>query len=484
MMNMYDIGMIGLAVMGENLVLNMDSKGFHVIGYDVQLERRMLFQNTRAKGTNIAIANSLEEMVQKLKSPRKIMLMIRAGEPVDIVIQQIIPLLEKGDILIDGGNSNYQDTIRRNKFLLDYGIHFIGTGVSGGEEGALHGPSIMPGGSIEAYNSVKNILSAISAKHKDGSPCIEYMGPDGAGHFVKMVHNGIEYGDIQLITEVYHLMRDFLGLSNDEMSQVFKKWNQGVLRSYLIEITGNILNVKETENVYVIDTIKDTAGQKGTGKWTAVESLAEGVPLSVISEAVYSRFLSSLKDERIIAANAFSKNVEKSSINKDVFLNSLEAGLYVAKILSYAQGLQLLNKASKSHDWNLNIGSIASVWKEGCIIRSAFLDDIKKAYDTNPELQHLIMDPFFKGEIIKRISKLRQVVSTAVLSSIPVPALSMAIAYFDGYTTENLPANLLQAMRDYFGAHTYERLDKEQGQYFHTNWTGSGGNTSSTTYNN
>lgn len=481
-MKQYDIGLIGIAVMGENLVLNMASKGISVMAFARRQEKVDAFLNTRAKGKSIGGTSSLEELVDSLKKPRVVMMMIKAGDPVDQVIEQLLPLLEEGDIIVDGGNSYFEDTIRRTKYVESKGLKFIGTGVSGGEEGALLGPSIMPGGSKEAWKTVKPIFQTIAAKTDDGSICCDWVGNDGAGHFVKMVHNGIEYGDIQLITEAYHLMKDVLGLSADEMSDVFSKWNETELDSYLIEITADILAYKENgENL--VDKILDTAGQKGTGKWTVNSSLEEGVPLTLIAESVYARLLSSLKDERTNASKVFPHAKPVFSGDKDAFIEEIKNALYAAKIISYAQGFALMKEAAISHNWDLKFGEIALMWRGGCIIRSRFLGKIKEAYDTNPALENLILDPYFTKTMKSLVPSWRNVISAAVLNGIPVPSMSSALAYFDGYTTERLPANLLQAQRDYFGAHTYERLDKPRGEFFHTNWTGRGGKTSSTTYN-
>jgi 6-phosphogluconate dehydrogenase len=479
----YDIGMIGLAVMGENLVLNIESNGFSVCGFDIDQTRMDTFQKGRAKGKQIGFALSLKDLVSKLKKPRKIMMMIRAGSPVDQVIEALLPLLEKGDIIIDGGNSNFEDSKRRYENVTKHGFYFVGSGVSGGEEGALHGPSLMPGGSKEAWEEISPVFYAIAAKTKTGEACTGWVGPDGSGHFVKMVHNGIEYGDIQLITEAYHIMKDGLGMTADEMADVFEDWNNGVLDSYLIEITVDILRKKDTDGTPLVDKILDTAGQKGTGKWTAVNSLHQGVPLSLIAESVYTRFLSALKEERQVAAQTYHREIKTIQIEKKVFINQLQDALYVAKILSYAQGFSLLRQASDTYNWNLKYGQIANMWRGGCIIRSRFLQDINKAFHVTPDLKNLILDPFFVSELKSRMDHLRQVIATGVLSGIPMPTLTAGLAYFDGYTTDRLPANLLQAMRDYFGAHTYERVDKPRGEFFHTNWTGTGGSTSSTTYN-
>lgn len=478
-----DIGLIGLAVMGENLVLNMASKGFQVTAYARRQSVVDNFLNGRAKGKSIIGTSSLEELVNSLSKPRKIMLMIKSGDPVDSTIEQLLPLLDKGDLIIDGGNSHYPDSIRRTKYLESKGLLFIGTGVSGGEEGALLGPSIMPGGSKEAWPLVKPIFQEIAAKVEDGGICCDWVGSDGAGHFVKMVHNGIEYGDIQLITEAYDLMRNILGMSADEMSDIFAAWNETELDSYLIEITADILAVKDEDGSPLVDKVLDTAGQKGTGKWTAVSSLEEGVPLTLIGESVYSRFLSSMKEERVLASKVFEKTPITFKGDKTEFVEDIRKALYAAKIVSYAQGYALMKASSKTNNWDLNYGEIALMWRGGCIIRSVFLDDIKKAYENNPKLSNLLLDPFFKETIEGLTASWRKVVSVGVLNGIPLPSISAALAYFDGYKTANLPANLLQAQRDYFGAHTYERTDKPRGEFFHTNWTGRGGKTSSTTYN-
>jgi 6-phosphogluconate dehydrogenase len=477
-----DIGMIGLAVMGENLVMNMASKGFLVSAFDIDSKRVLDFTEGRAKGKTIQTYTNLKDFVSSLEKPRKIMMMIRAGSPVDQVIDQLIPLVDQGDIIIDGGNSNYQDSTRRTEYLKQKGIHFIGSGVSGGEEGALNGPSIMPGGSPEAWEPIKPIFQAISAD-VNGDKCCEWIGENGAGHFVKMVHNGIEYGDIQLITEAYQLMRDLLQLSHDDMSEIFKAWNKTELDSYLIEITGEILAVKDTDGEPLVSKILDKAGQKGTGKWTAITSLEENVALTMITEAVYARIISSQKDERVEAAKAYPKTIKPYVGNKLSFIEDIRKALYAAKIISYAQGYDLMRAAAKTYNWNLNYSGIAKIWRGGCIIRSAFLNNIKEAYEKNPDLSNLIMDDFFKNQMKDLLDSWRKVVGTAVINGIPTPAMSSALSYFDSYTTASLPANLLQAQRDYFGAHTYERVDQPKGKFFHTNWTGRGGDTSSTTYN-
>lgn len=477
-----DIGLIGLAVMGENLVLNIASKGFQVTAYARRQETVDNFLNGRAKGMSIIGTTSIKELVESLSKPRKVMMMIKAGQPVDDVIEQLIQHLEKGDIIIDGGNSHYPDTIRRTTYVESKGLLYVGTGVSGGEEGALLGPSIMPGGSKNAWVEIKPIFQAIAAKIADGSICCDWVGEDGAGHFVKMVHNGIEYGDIQLITEAYHLMRNILGMSADEMHQVFKAWNKTELDSYLIEITADILAYKDEDGKPLVDKILDTAGQKGTGKWTAITALEESVPLTLISESVYSRFLSSMKNERVVASKTFKATPITFKGDKIEFIEEIRKALYASKIISYAQGYALMRATAQTHNWNLNYGGIALMWRGGCIIRSAFLGKIKEAYDKNPHLTNLLLDPYFKDTIESLTDSWRKVVSTAILNGIPTPSMAAGLNYFDGYKTANLPANLLQAQRDYFGAHTYERVDKPRGEFFHTNWTGRGGKTSSTIY--
>lgn len=477
-----DIGLIGLAVMGENLVMNMESKGFTVSVYNRTAQTVTDFVEGRAKDKNIVGTYSIEKFVDSLNKPRKIMLMVRAGSPVDEYIDLLVPFLDKGDIIIDGGNSNFADTIRRTKYVEELGLLYIGTGVSGGEEGALKGPSIMPGGSPDAWPLIKHVFQAIAAKVEDGTPCCDWVGSDGAGHFVKMVHNGIEYGDMQLICEAYHLMKDYLGMSADEMHLIFKKWNEGELNSYLIEITGDILAYKDIDGNPLVDKILDTAGQKGTGKWTSIAALDEGVPLTLIGEAVFSRFLSAMKEERIIASSILNGPMAKFEGDKQEFINYIEKALYASKIVSYAQGYELMQAAAKTYGWQLNYGGIALLWRGGCIIRSSFLGKIKEAFDNNPKLSNLLLDEFFKETIESSQAGWRKVVSHAVLNGIPVPAFSSALSYYDGYRSERLPANLLQAQRDYFGAHTYERVDKKRGEFFHTNWTGKGGSTSSSTY--
>jgi 6-phosphogluconate dehydrogenase len=476
-MSKADIGVIGLAVMGENLILNMESKGFTVAVYNRTTEKVTAFTEGRAKGKNIIGSTTLEDFVQQLQPPRRVMIMVKAGKPVDAVIEQLIPLLEKGDIIIDGGNSNFNDTERRKLLLEEKGLLFIGTGVSGGEEGALLGPSMMPGGSPEAWEHVQDIFEKIAAQ-VDNKPCTTWIGKGGAGHFVKMVHNGIEYGDMQLICESYDILRT-MGKSNDELHTIFSQWNKSELDSYLIDITSQIFAKKENGE-YVVDIILDTAGQKGTGKWTAIESLQQGIPLTIIGEAVFARFLSALKEERVEASKELKgEEIDVPSITED----EIKDALYAAKIMSYAQGFALIHSAASEYHWSIKYGEVAAIWRGGCIIRSAFLNDITTAFQKNPTLNNLMLDDFFKEQIHTRQKSLRKVVSFAIAKGIPVPALSAAITYFDGYRREHLPANLLQAQRDFFGAHTYERLDKDRGEFFHTNWTGKGGSTSSSTYN-
>jgi 6-phosphogluconate dehydrogenase len=483
MSKLSDIGLIGLAVMGENLVLNMESKGFRVSVYNRSTQKVDDFLAGRAKGKNIQGTHTLEELVGSLERPKKVMLMIKAGDAVDEMIKILLPLLEPGDIIIDGGNTHFPDTNRRTAFVESKGLLYIGTGVSGGEEGALLGPSIMPGGSKAAWPFVKPIFQAIAAKVDDGTPCCDWVGENGAGHFVKMVHNGIEYGDMQLITEAYQIMRDLLHLSADEMHEIFKEWNEGDLDSYLIEITRDILAYKDKDEKPLVDKILDTAGQKGTGKWTAITALDFGIPLTLIGEAVFSRCLSALKDERVEASKVLSGPEPQFKGDKVAFINNIKDALYASKIVSYAQGYSLMEAAAREFKWKLNYGGIALMWRGGCIIRSAFLSKIKVAFDNNPSITNLLLDPFFKDKVEKAQNGWRNVVSAAAINGIAVPAMSSALGYFDGYRCENLPANLLQAQRDYFGAHTYERTDEPRGVFFHTNWTGRGGSTASSTYN-
>lgn len=477
-----DIGIYGFRVMGENLARNIESKGYTVSIGNRSSSVIQEFMEGKGKEGNFVPSYSMEEFVSSLKKPRKIMLMIKAGSVVDEAIDTLLPLLEKGDTIIDGGNSNYEDTERRVKELREEGIHFVGSGVSGGELGALYGPSIMPGGAKEAWAGIKDIFIDISAKAgKNGDEaCTAWIGAGGSGHYVKTIHNGIEYGDMQLISETYAVMRDVLGLSNDEMAEVFTRWNQGVLESYLVEITADILGEKDEKGDYLVNYILDKAMQKGTGKWTVISALEEGQPVSLITEAVYARILSSMKEERVEA----SKLVTRPSfeVDKEETLKNLENALYAAKMVSYAQGFSLLKAASDRFQWGLNLGEIASIWRGGCIIRSAFLDDIRKAYDKNPKLMNLMVDDFFQKELSKAVTGLREIMVTGVRNGIAMPAMSSALAYYDGYHTEHLPANLLQAQRDYFGAHMFERIDEARGEFFHHDWSGQGGNTASTVY--
>jgi len=478
-----DIGLIGLAVMGENLILNMESKGFTVACFNRTVSKVDNFINGRAKGKNIIGCHSIEQLVASLKKPRKVMLMVKAGKPVDDFIEQLLPLLDDGDIIIDGGNSHFPDTIRRTQYVESKGKLYIGTGVSGGEEGALRGPSMMPGGSPAAWEHVKPIFQAICAKTDAGEPCCDWVGENGAGHFVKMVHNGIEYGDMQMICESYHIMKQGLGMTNQQMHEVFAEWYKGPLNSYLIEITRDILAYKDEQGNEVLDLILDTAGQKGTGKWTVMEALNLGEPLTLIGEAVFARCLSALKDQRVAASKVLSGPQEKFQADRQAFLDDLQQALYASKIVSYAQGYQLMRSAAKQYNWNLNYGAIALIWRGGCIIRSVFLGKIKEAFDRDPDLENLLLDPFFKEAVEKAQPAWRRVVATAIQLGIPVPAMSSALAFYDGYRCERLPANLLQAQRDYFGAHMYERIDRPRGEFYHTNWTGRGGQTSASTYN-
>jgi 6-phosphogluconate dehydrogenase len=483
MKQLADIGLIGLAVMGENLVLNMESKGFTVAVFNRTIEKVDKFIEGRAKGKNIIGTRSIEEFVQSVKRPRKLMLLVKAGKAVDDFIEKLIPYLDKGDIIIDGGNTHFPDTNRRTEYVESKGFLYIGTGVSGGEEGALRGPSIMPGGSKEAWIHVKPVFQAIAAKVADGTPCCDWVGEKGAGHFVKMVHNGIEYGDMQLICEAYFIMKQLLGMTSEEMHEVFREWNKGELDSYLIEITGDILAFKDNDGKALVEKILDTAGQKGTGKWTGIAALEYGVPLTLIGEAVFARCLSAQKEERVEASRLLPGVKTKFSGDKEAFVEDIRKALYASKIVSYAQGYVLMRTAAAEYGWNLNYGGIALMWRGGCIIRSAFLGKIKEAFDRERGLANLLLDPYFKNSVISAQESWRKVVSVAALNGIPVPAFSTALAYFDGYRTDRLPANLLQAQRDYFGAHTYERIDKPRGEFFHTNWTGRGGETSSSTYN-
>ena len=477
-----DIGLIGLAVMGENLVMNMESKGFTVAVFNRTTSKVDAFVNGRAAGKNIIGTHSLAELAASLERPRKVMMMVKAGSPVDDMIEQLLQHLEPGDIIIDGGNSHFPDTIRRTTYVESKGLLYVGTGVSGGEEGALKGPSMMPGGSPAAWPFVKPIFQAICAHVEDGSACCDWVGENGAGHFVKMVHNGIEYGDMQLICEAYQLMRDLLGMTPDEMHDVFAEWNNGELNSYLIEITRDILAYKDEDGQPIVDKILDTAGQKGTGKWTGIAALDEGVPLTLIAESVFARCLSAMKEERVQAAKTFARKQPVFTGDRKAFLEDIRKALYASKIISYAQGYTLMRAAAKTYGWNLNYGGIALMWRGGCIIRSVFLGKIKEAFDQNPALTNLLLDPYFKDTIETLTDSWRSVVAEAVKNGVPTPAFAAALSYFDGYTCERLPANLLQAQRDYFGAHTYERLDHPRGEFFHTNWTGHGGDTAASTY--
>jgi len=479
-----DIALIGLAVMGQNLILNMNDHGYTVVAFNRTTSKVDDFLNDAAKGRKTIIgAHSFEEMIQHLKRPRKVMLMVKAGKPVDEFIEHLLPYLEPGDLIIDGGNSHFPDTIRRTQYLESKGLLFIGTGVSGGEEGARFGPSMMPGGSVKAWPLVKDIFQAICAKTPDGEPCCDWVGSDGAGHFVKMTHNGIEYGDMQLICEAYQLMKEGLDMSNQEMHDVLTEWNKGELDSYLIEITRDILGYKDPANgEATLDIILDTAGQKGTGKWTSVSSLDLGIPVTLIGEAVYARCLSAMKEDRVAASKILSGPKSKFDGDRNAFIEDIRQALLASKIVSYAQGFMLLREAAREFKWELNYGSIAMMWRAGCIIRSAFLGKIKAAFQKNPSLTNLLLDDYFKGVIDRCQGSWRHVVSKAVESGVPVPAFTTALAFYDGYRSQRLPANLLQAQRDYFGAHTYERVDKERGKFFHTNWTGKGGNVSAGTY--
>ena len=476
-----DIGLIGLAVMGQNLVLNMNDHGVRVAVFNRTVSRVDEFLAQGTMGTPIRGAHSLRELVGMLKRPRRVMMLVQAGPAVDGFIEQLIPLLEKGDIIIDGGNSNYGDTIRRTAHVESHGLLYIGTGVSGGEEGARLGPSIMPGGSPAAWPHVRPIFQAIAAK-VDGAPCCDWVGENGAGHYVKMVHNGIEYGDMQLICEAYQLMRDGLGMKAQRMHEVFAAWNRGRLGSYLIEITRDILAYRDRDGQPLVEKILDTAEQKGTGKWTGISALEMGIPLTMIVEAVLGRALSALKDERVAASRSLTGPKARIAGERKAFIRDLESAVYASKLISYTQGYMLMRAAAREYGWNLNYGGIALMWRGGCIIRSVFLGKIKEAFDRNPQLANLLLDPFFRKQIESAQEAWRRVVAKAVRKGIPVPAMSSALAFFDGYRRESLPANLLQAQRDYFGAHTYQRTDEPRGRYFHTNWTGHGGRVTSTVW--
>jgi 6-phosphogluconate dehydrogenase len=479
-----DIGLIGLAVMGQNLVLNMNDHGFKVAVFNRTVSKVDDFIANEAKGTNVVGAHSVEELAGLLRRPRRVMIMVKAGDSVDQTIGHLLPFLEAGDIVIDGGNSLYTDSNRRTKDLADKGILFIGTGVSGGEEGARFGPSIMPGGNPAAWPHVKDIFQSIAAKVDDGTPCCDWVGEDGAGHFVKMVHNGIEYGDMQLICEAYDLLHRGLGLTADELAEVFTEWNKGELDSFLIEISSHIFAKKDEDGQPLVDKILDTAGQKGTGKWTVIGALDTGQPVTLIGESVFARCLSALKEERVAA----SKILEGPAVgavtdHREAFIEDVRRALYCSKIISYAQGYMLLKAAAQENGWNLNMGGIALMWRGGCIIRSRFLGKIKEAFDKNHELTNLLLDSFFFNVLNQYQPSWRKALVQAIELGIPTPAFSTALAFFDGYRADRLPANLLQAQRDYFGAHTYERVDEPRGKFVHTNWTGTGGRVSSTTYN-
>jgi 6-phosphogluconate dehydrogenase len=479
-----DIALIGLAVMGQNIVLNMNDHGYVVAVFNRTVSKVDDFLANEAKGTKIIGAHSLEELVGHLKRPRRIMLLVKAGAAVDEFINNLVPLLQPGDIIIDGGNSFYEDTVRRYQELKEKGILFVGSGVSGGEEGARHGPSLMPGGAPEAWPHIKAIFQSIAAKVDNGVPCCDWVGESGAGHFVKMVHNGIEYGDMQLIGEAYQLLAVGLGLDNKKLAEVFTEWNKGELDSYLIEITSKIFEFKDTDGSYLIDHILDAAGQKGTGKWTVMSGLDLGAPITLISEAVFARVISSLKDERVAASTVLAGPENPTfSGNVDEMLEDIRHALYASKIISYAQGYMLMRHASDTYKWKLNYGGLALMWRGGCIIRSRFLGEIKAAFDRNPNLTNLVLDNFFTEALTKAQGGWRRTVALGAQLGIATPTFSTALAFYDSYRSARLPANLLQAQRDYFGAHTYERTDKPRGQFFHSNWTGEGGTTASTSYN-
>ena len=477
-----DIAVIGLAVMGQNLILNMNDHGFKVVAFNRTVSKVDDFLANEAKDTNIVGAHSIEELVAQLKTPRRVMLMVKAGAAVDQTIEHLLPHLEPGDIIIDGGNSLFTDTARRVQAAEAKGLLYVGTGVSGGEEGARHGPSIMPGGSSAAWPHVKDIFQAIAAKVEDGSPCCEWVGEGGAGHYVKMVHNGIEYGDMQLIGEAYQLLREHVGLNAEELVATFRDWDAGELDSFLIKITADILAYKDEDGQPLVDKILDTAGQKGTGKWTVISSADLGQPVSLIAEAVYARTISSFKEQREAASKLLGGPKPNGQADRSL-IEHIRQALYAAKVVSYAQGYMLMQAAAAEYGWNINYGGVALMWRGGCIIRSRFLGDIKAAFDTNPDLTNLLLDPFFTKVISDTQASWRQVIGEATQVGVPVPAMSTALAFYDAYRSDKLPANLLQAQRDYFGAHTYERTDKARGEFFHTNWTGTGGTISSSTYN-
>jgi 6-phosphogluconate dehydrogenase len=478
-----DIAVIGLAVMGQNLIMNMNDHGYTVVAFNRTVSKVDDFLAEAAKDSKVIGAHSVEEVVAQLKRPRRVMLMVKAGDPVDQTIEHVLPHLEAGDIIIDGGNSLFTDTERRLKYVESEGLLYIGTGVSGGEDGARHGPSIMPGGSPDAWPHVKDIFQAIAAKVEDGSPCCEWVGQGGAGHYVKMVHNGIEYGDMQLIGEAYQLMKSYLGMGADEIAQVFAEWNKGELDSFLIQITAEILAYKDTDGQPLVDKILDTAGQKGTGKWTVISSAELGQPATLITEAVYARVISSLKDQRLAAAKVLSGPEAQPPQDRTAFIESIRQALYASKIISYTQGYMLMQAAAAEYGWDLNYGGIALMWRGGCIIRSRFLGDIKSAFDKNPALSNLLLDEFFIKAVDTNQNGWRSTIQQAIAAGVPLPAMSSALAFYDGYRSKQLPANLLQAQRDYFGAHTYELTDKPRGEFFHTNWTGHGGTASASSYN-
>lgn len=483
MQSQADIGLIGLAVMGQNLVLNMNDHGYTVAVFNRTTSKVDEFLQTTAKGTKVIGTHNLKDFFSALKRPRKVMMMVKAGKAVDDLIAECLPYLESGDIVIDGGNSLYLDSERRMQELEKKGILFVGSGISGGEEGARHGPSIMPGGNSKAWPFIKEIFQSISAKaSEDGLACCEWIGEGGAGHYVKMVHNGIEYGDMQLICEAYQILRGALGCSIEEIRDIFASWNQGVLSSYLIEIASHIFAHKDKDGSPLVDKILDVAGQKGTGKWTGISALELGLPVTLIGEAVFARCLSSLKEERVKASQLYPVQKIAPCAEKKQKIEEVMQALYASKIISYAQGFTLIKQAAKEFHWTLDYGSIALIWRAGCIIRSRFLNDIKKAFVKNPQLDNLLLDPFFQGEIQKAETGWRSIVAYSALNGIPAPCFSTALAYFDGYRCEKLPANLLQALRDFFGAHTYERVDAPRGTFFHTNWTGSGGNITAGSY--
>ena len=477
-----DIGLIGLAVMGQNLVLNMNDHGYTVAVFNRTVSKVDDFLKGPAKGTKVIGTHSLQEFISKLKRPRRVMLMVKAGDPVDEFIDLIVPLLEPGDIIIDGGNSLFTDTTRRCKALKEKGILFIGTGISGGEEGARHGPSIMPGGDPEAWPHVKDIFQSISAK-VDGEPCCDWVGDEGAGHYVKMVHNGIEYGDMQLISEAYYLLKSALGYGPEDLRRIFGEWNKGDLDSYLIEITSKIFEVKDADGKLLLDKILDVAGQKGTGKWTVINALDLGMPLTLIGEAVFARCLSAMKEERVAASQLLKGPEAKFEGDREAFTHAIRQALYASKIISYAQGFMLMQQAAKDYHWRFNYGAIALMWRGGCIIRSRFLGNIKEAFNKNPNLKSLLVDSFFVKELLSRQQGWRKAISLAAELGIAIPCMSTALSFYDGYRSAQLPANLLQAQRDFFGAHTYERVDKPRGQFFHTDWSGTGGKVSSGSYN-